>query len=751
MFALLSAFAVMQSAPQTFSVQGDQFILNGKPFQIHSGEMHYPRVPEAEWRVRMKMARAMGLNTICTYVFWNAHERRPGEWDFSGNLNVAKFVRTAQEEGLYVLLRPGPYVCTEWDLGGLPSWLLKDRSFQIRSKAPEFMKATQAYFKRLGEEVVPLLIENGGPIIMTQVENEYGSYGKDKVYLGGVRDALRQAGFKGTLFTSDGPGVGYLEGGTLPDVTPVINFGGGAPKAFQELEKFRKGTPKMIGEFWAGWFDHWGKRHHTSTIAANVADLDWCLKNGVSFSIYMFHGGTNFGWMQGANGGRNDFNVDTTSYDYDSALDESGRVTPKFMAFRELLQKYSKAPLPPIPAMPDPIEVPTFSLKAEGTALSGKTARKVKDLPTFEDLDQAHGIVRYRATSPVGGKLTLTTGGVFDYARVLVNGKLAGIMDRRRNQKSVEITVGKGDRLEIDVETLSRINFGEMIPHERKGLKGPVLLGETELKSWEVEGYPLDVAPSGGKGSGPIVYRGSFTLASTGDTFFDMRAWNKGFVWLNGRNLGRFWKIGPQQTLFVPRSWLKKGKNEVVVMDDEGTASPTIQGLTKPILDQIETPPTPARRNNKVADLSGLKPALDVKLSVTGTKVALPEGTKGRYLVIEAMSEARGGPWTTLAEVDLYDASGAALKKTNWKVAYADSEETDGEDGKATNAIDNQPTTFWHTEWSSGEPKHPHVLILDLGSAQAASSIQLLPRSDGVNGKIDRVRIYMVDQAPKGI
>ena len=260
----LPAFALL-AATHSFAAVGDHFELDGKPFIVHSGDMHYPSVPEALWRQRLRMARAMGLNTVCTYAFWNLHEPKRGEWDFKGNLDIAKYVRIAGEEGLKVIVRPGPYVCSEWDLGGIPAWALKDRAMRIRTKDPRFMALTGAYFDRLGKELRPLLVQNGGPIIMTQVENEYGSYGGDHAYMAGIRDALVHAGFRNQLFTSDGPGGNMLRGGTLPGIPATINFGGGAPGAFAELAKFRPDGPRMIGEYWAGWFDQWARATRRAT------------------------------------------------------------------------------------------------------------------------------------------------------------------------------------------------------------------------------------------------------------------------------------------------------------------------------------------------------------------------------------------------------------------------------------------------------------------------------------------------------
>ena len=332
----LTASADPSPAAHKLTISGDKFLLEGKPFQIISGEMHYPRIPREYWRARLKMAHAMGLNTISTYVFWNLHEPKPGVYDFSGQLDVAEFIREAQEEGLHVILRPGPYVCAEWDLGGLPSWLLADPQIILRSDDPKFMQPVERWLERLGQELAPLQATRGGPIFAVQVENEYGSFDNDKQYMRHIYDLIAAAGFgESLLYTADGPE--QLPNGTLSGVPAVVNFGPGeTKKAFAALAKFRPGQPLMAGEYWAGWFDHWGGKHAATDTAEQVRDLKWMLAQGYSVNLYMFHGGTTFGFMNGANFGKG-YEPDTTSYDYDAALDESGRPTKKYFEFREVI------------------------------------------------------------------------------------------------------------------------------------------------------------------------------------------------------------------------------------------------------------------------------------------------------------------------------------------------------------------------------------------------------------------------------
>lgn len=758
---VLAAFAA-----HSFAAVGDHFELDGKPFVIHSGEIHYPRIPEAYWRPRLRAAKAMGLNTICTYTFWNLHEPKPGQWDFKGNLNVAKFVRIAGEEGLKVIVRPGPYICTELDFGGLPAWTLKDRTMKVRSRDPKFMALASNYLDHLGKELTPLLIQNGGPIILTQVENEYGSYGSDHVYTGGVRDALIHAGFKGQLFTSDGPGQGMLNGGTLPGIPATVNFGGGAEGAFKELAKFRQGVPRMIGEYWAGWFDQWGKRHNRSSVEGNLKDIEWCLKNDVSFNLYMFHGGTNWAFMPGSNGGSGNFDLDVTSYDYDSALDESGRVTPKYLAFRDLLQKYSKEPFPPIPAVAKPIKVAPTHLREIRLLQPARTPVTNPEPKSFEDLGLDYGMIDYKATSPVAGKVTLTVSRLMDYATVYVNDLRVGTMDRRKSQKSIEVDVTKGSRIELLVEGLSRVNFGGALPDERKGLEGPVTLDGTPVTGWTHTVYTL-APPKPDDGpwvdsrnkyaspkAWPTYYRGTLKVPAPGDTFLDMRGWNKGFVWVNGHNLGRFWKIGPQQTLYLPGVWLKKGANQIVVLDDGPDASvvPTVGGLDKPILDSIMV--TTEGRHRKAGQnvtFTGVTPVATGQWANEATPQTAAFTGRGRYLALEVLSEHGGqGPYASLAELWAVGADGKDLARTDWKIAYADSEELGSENGSANNAFDLQPTTIWHTNYSGSADPMPHRLIIDLGKVVDLSGIRVLPRQDGVNGRIKAYRVYVSEKPFKG-
>ena len=587
-----AAFAPLVSSaqPRSFTVQNGQFTLDGKPFRIISGEIHYARVPRAYWRDRLKMAKAMGLNTITTYVFWNEQEPERGVFDFTGNRDVAEFVREAQQEGLYVILRPGPYACAEWEFGGFPAWLLKDHNMVVRSSDPGFISAASEYMKKLGEQVAPLQIGNGGPIIAVQVENEYGSFGDDHAYMEQIHKMIVDAGFtKAQLYTADGADM--LAKGTLPELPAAINFGpGDAQRSYPLLKKFRPQGPFMTGEYWDGWFDHWGSKHAVTNMKQQVADLDWMLKQGYSVSIYMFEGGTSFGWMNGANSNGKDYQPDVTSYDYDAALDESGHPTPKYFAFRDVISKDTGVTPPPVPAAPVAVAIAPFKFAQSVSLWKTLPAPTRSEQPlTMEDMGQAYGYILYRTRlqQPVSGELALHK--LHDYARVYVGGKYIGSVDRRLNQTGLQVDASAGSQLDILVENTGRVNYTTVIRGERVGILGGVTAAGKPVTGWE--NYPLPMTATASLPftdepcTGPCFYRATFNVSKTADTHLDTSAWTKGEVWINGRALGRVWNIGPQKTLYLPGPWLKSGANEVVVFDLDGGAGRTMQGLDKPVLD----------------------------------------------------------------------------------------------------------------------------------------------------------------------
>jgi beta-galactosidase len=584
----ITASSQTGAGPHTFTASGKQFLFDGKPYQVISGEMHYPRVPRAYWRDRFRKARAMGLNTITTYVFWNVHEPRPGVYDFSGQNDVAEYIREAQQEGLNVILRPGPYVCAEWELGGYPSWLLKDRNLVLRSSDPNYSAAVQRWFVRLGKEIEPLLLRNGGPIIAVQVENEYGSFGDDHAYMESVKSALQQSGMAaGVLYTADGPE--QIPKGSLPELPAVINFGtGDAEKSFALLESMRPNGPRMSGEYWAGWFDHWGEKHHQTDGAREAAELEWMLGRGYSVSMYMFHGGTSFGWMNGANSNGTNYEPDTTSYDYDAPLDEQGNPRQKFYAFRDAIARVTSHAAP---ALPPVTAVETFPIAAnlESASLWRNLPKPIESptLLSMEDMDQSHGYVLYRTALEKGDGGELVLGGLHDYAQVYVNQKLAGTLDRRVATSKLTLPVMTANAaLDILVENTGRVNFTKVIRQERKGLTGKVTLGGKEPKGWEIFSLPMDDLTTlhflHEPCEGPCFYRTQLTARDSSDTYLDTSALQKGMAWIDRRPLGRFWSIGPQQALFLPGPWLRKGMNELIFFDLMGTSADVLKTTNAP-------------------------------------------------------------------------------------------------------------------------------------------------------------------------
>ena len=609
-----------------FTVGDKSFLLNGEPFVVKAAEIHYPRIPQPYWEHRIKMCKALGMNTVCIYVFWNIHEQREGQFDFTGNNDVAAFCRLAQKNGMYVIVRPGPYVCAEWEMGGLPWWLLKKKDIRLREQDPYFMERVKIFEQKVGEQLAPLTIQNGGPIIMVQVENEYGSYGENKPYVSEIRDCLRGIyGQELALFQCDW--ASNFEKNGLDDLVWTMNFGTGAniDQQFRRLGELRPDAPKMCSEFWSGWFDKWGAQHETRPAKDMVDGMDEMLSKGISFSLYMTHGGTSFGHWAGANSPG--FAPDVTSYDYDAPINEQGLPTSKFWELRTMMQKYSLSPgpspkgkgnkvaLPAVPKAPMPIiEVPQFRLE-KVMDLCGLVTKRVenRDVLTMEDMDCGWGMIQYTTTLPdIPRKSVLTLNDCHDYAQIWVNHQFVGSIDRVKNEKSLMLPpVKKGDVLNILVEAMGRINFGRAIK-DFKGITSDVQL-QTEqdghemtytLKHWVIrtmaddyEAIKTAMAANRmeAKDNEAIVsdggyFKGEFTLKKVGDTFLNFEAFGKGQVWVNGHAMGRIWHIGPQQTLYVPGCWLKKGKNEVIVLDIVGPkAEPIVFGQTEPGIISLAT------------------------------------------------------------------------------------------------------------------------------------------------------------------
>jgi len=578
----------------TFEVSGTGFLKDGKPYQVISAEMHYVRIPRAYWTDRLRKAKAMGLNTITTYSFWNAHEPRPGVYDFSGQKDIAAFIRAAQAEGLNVILRPGPYVCAEWELGGYPSWLLKDRNLVLRSTDPNYTAAVERWLVRLGQEVKPLLLRNGGPIVAIQLENEYGAFGDDKSYLEGLEASYRRAGLAdGVLFTSNQ--AADLEKGSLPHLPSVVNFGsGGAEKSVAKLESYRPNGLRMVGEYWAGWFDKWGEEHHETDGRKEAEELSFMLKRGYSVSLYMFHGGTSFGWMNGADSHRGtDYHPDTTSYDYDAPLDEAGNPRYKYALLANVISEVTGKPAAPTPATTVTKTFPVSKVRRAASLWANlpEPVRAEKPL-TFEELDQNYGYVLYRVPLAKGAGGPLVLKGVHSYAQVYVNQKLVGTLDRRLDQDTVQLPHVSGPAtLDILVENTGRVNYSRAIRTEQAGLTGPVTLDGKGLDDWRMYRLPMDdlskLKMSAKPCVGPCFYEVEMTVDQPNDTYLDVRGLHKGQLWLGEHNLGRFWSIGPVHTLYTPAPWMKKGANRIVFFDLTGDGSERLTTTTAPIWGKV--------------------------------------------------------------------------------------------------------------------------------------------------------------------
>ncbi|MDO5524770.1 MAG: beta-galactosidase [Prevotella sp.] len=766
--AALGLPAGAKTTAGTFGVGNKTFLLNGKPFVIKAAELHYPRIPRPYWDHRIKMCKALGMNTICLYVFWNIHEQQEGVYDFTGNNDVAEFCRLAQKNGMYVIVRPGPYVCAEWEMGGLPWWLLKQKDIRLREQHPYFMERVRLFEKKVGEQLAPLTIQNGGPIIMVQVENEYGSYGEDKAYVSAIRDIVKESGFGDVALFQCDWASNFTKNG-LDDLVWTMNFGTGAniDNQFKKLKELRPDAPLMCSEFWSGWFDKWGARHETRPAKDMVAGIDEMLSKGISFSLYMTHGGTSFGHWAGANSPG--FAPDVTSYDYDAPINEYGQATEKFHILRNTLAKYSESKLPSVPKAPMPlISVPEFKLTRVMSLNDFVTATKdSRDILTMEDMNTGWGMIKYSTTLPdIPVKSLLTLNDCHDFAQVFVNGEYIGKIDRVRNEKTITLPkVKKGDALVILVEAMGRINFGRAVK-DFKGITESVTLNADidgdevtwNLKNWLIQTIADDygmirkkmsqahddmwrseyIKSAGG------YFLGEFNLKKTGDTFINMEAFGKGQVWINGHAIGRYWSIGPQQTLYVPGCWLKKGKNEVVVLDIIGPKGEAkAYCANRPELDKLNLEKTGLHNNpGDRPDLNSATPAAVLQFAAGNgwQKEAFKSHAKGRYVAVECRS-VHSDKAVSVAELYLTGKDGKRLSREQWSVKYADSENANG-NHTGDKAFDLQESTYWQTV--SGTD-FPHLLVIDLGAEQEITGIEYLPRAEqGAPESVKAAAVYVL-------
>ncbi|ROS51417.1 beta-galactosidase family protein [Frigoribacterium sp. PhB24] len=607
-----------------FVVGPKDFELDGRPHRVIAGALHYFRVHPDQWADRIHKARLMGLNTIETYVAWNAHSPRRGTFDTGAGLDLGRFLDLVAAEGMHAIVRPGPYICAEWDGGGLPGWLFDDPAVGVRRSEPRYLTAVDEFLRTVYEIVVPRQIDHGGPVVIVQIENEYGAYGDDAGYLRHLVDLTRASGVIVPLTTVDQPTDEMLARGSLPELHRTGSFGSRATERLTTLRRHQPTGPLMCSEFWDGWFDHWGEHHHTTPVDDAARELDELLAAGASVNVYMFHGGTNFGFTNGANH-KGTYHSHVTSYDYDAPLDEAGWPTDKFFAFRDVIARH--APVPdevPERRRPAPVLTTTFDLAVPLEVLLGYDRDRLLGptdpgwvrtggVPSMDELGTYRGFTLHRVALPAGAETrVLSFGGVRDRAIVSVDGRRVGVLQRDQHERS--ITVPPGHVLEVLVEDLGRVNYGSHIG-EAKGLIGPALLDGLELTGWEssvlgpddllaLVGHlsslatPDEDAWSGHGGApmpptvssldGPVFAHATVTLDAPADLYLDTRSWGKGVAFVNGFALGRYWTRGPQHTLYVPGEQLRAGDNDLVVFETGAAGAPVVSFVAEPDLGHLE-------------------------------------------------------------------------------------------------------------------------------------------------------------------
>ncbi|MFC4386637.1 beta-galactosidase family protein [Gracilibacillus marinus] len=577
----------------TFTVKDSQFFYDGAPITIISGAIHYFRVVPEYWHDRLVKLKACGFNTVETYIPWNFHEIKPNEFDFSGWKDIAQFIRIAKDVGLFVIVRPSPYICAEWEFGGLPSWLLQDPRMKLRCSYQPFLDRIDAYYDKLMPNLIPLLCTNGGPIIAMQVENEYGSYGNDTAYLEYVKNSMIKRGVDVLLFTSDGAEDALLQGGMIQNTLATANFGSNPKSSFSKLKEYQSNQPVMCMEFWNGWFDHWGEEHHVRDAQEVGQVLDEILMEKGSVNFYMFHGGTNFGFYNGANFSES-YEPTITSYDSDAPLNEAGEPTDKFYAIREVLEKHFDLP---------PLELPELNNKRNFGSIELTEQAALFDLldvisnsyisvtpDPMEYFDQSYGFILYKTfvNGPINNAL-LTIDGVHDRAIIYQDHEQIAIIERW-NPKEIPISIKEhGTELTILVENMGRVNYG---PHlkDYKGITQGVRIGNQFLCNWKIHTLPLDnitevcFKKRDTIKKGPMFYKAEFSINEIADTFLQLSNWTKGVVFINGFNLGRYWEKGPQKTLYIPAPLLKE-HNEIIIFELEKVSKPTVLFRDTPLLE----------------------------------------------------------------------------------------------------------------------------------------------------------------------
>jgi len=601
--------AVNGLAHPSFEIRDGKFWKDGKEIYLIGGELHYPRIPREYWRHRIRMAKAMGINTLSTYVFWNAHEPEPGKWDFSGMNDIAEFIRIAGEEGLMVLLRPGPYVCAEWDYGGLPWWLQTIEGLEIRQDNEAYLERVRSYLTHLYDQVKDLLCTKGGPIVMVQCENEFGSFylqcpqipqDSHHAYMGKLHQMMKEIGFNVPFYTADG--AKKIHGGQVSGVLTGVDGERVPEKVREAIDVYHPGGPYFIAEFYPGWLAHWGEQFPIREADVIASYVERYIREGIHFNFFMIHGGTNFGFTSGANyTSRKDLQPDLTSYDYNAPINEAGQATEKYHLLRNTIAQGLGITLPEPPEPTPVIGIDRIPLERSCDVLDHLKQAKpvIDDRPLdFETLGQGHGYVLYSRHFNQPEKGTLRIPGLRDYAVIYIDGEKVAELNRILNQYETPIDIPIGSTLDILVENLGRINFDAKILDNHKGITAPITIDNEEVVGeWQMRRLPMDKmpCPSDGWNFGdharkgrPCVYSGTFKLRHTGDTFLDMSDAGKGIVFINGHNLGRYWNVGPQQTLYVPGAWLNKGKNEIVVFEQLGeTPLQHLSTRKEPILTEL--------------------------------------------------------------------------------------------------------------------------------------------------------------------
>lgn len=566
----------------TLTHAGRTFLRDGRPHRVLSGSLHYFRVHPEQWADRLRRVAALGLNTVDTYVPWNFHEQTPGDVRFDGWRDLDRFVRLAQQAELDVIVRPGPYICAEWDNGGLPAWLTGTPGMRLRTSYPPFLEAVGRWFDELIPRIADFQARHGGPVVAVQIENEYGSYGDDQAYVRWVRDALVARGISELLYTADGPTALMLDGGTVPGELAAATFGSRPDDAAALLRSRRPDEPFFCAEFWGGWFDHWGEKHHVRPAGSAADSVAGILDAGGSVSLYMAHGGTNFGLWAGANHDGDRLQPTVTSYDSDAPIAEHGELTPKFHALRETLTAFGgPTGIRPLPAAP-PLLPPRTLPVTRGAALLDalRTAAEPVRAPlplSFEELGQASGLVLYEAHPLLPpGLHALTVSGLHDRAHVFADGEPVAVLEQETSSCTV-VGTGERIRLEILVENQGRINYGPLLG-QGKGILGGVRVDRRLVHGWSMRRLPLDAwtpgdvarAPSrGAPGGGAGFATARLTVDEPADTFLALPGFGKGFLWVNGSLLGRYWEIGPQHTLYLPHPFLRPGPNTLTVLELE--------------------------------------------------------------------------------------------------------------------------------------------------------------------------------------